>query len=107
MHKLWKIHIGLIIGFIITFLSVLFLVFASDKEFNVFIPMAMFLTYEYLIINSLKDDFLTKEFKERAKREYNDYNYRSIIIYRGVIRVALYVCIVLIPIMWAMAIITK
>ncbi len=107
MRKLWKIHIGLVIGFLVAFLSVLFLVVVSDKRFNAFIPMAVFLTCEYLIINFLKDDFLTKEFKEKAKREFNDYNYRSIVIYRGVLKFALGACIVLIPIMWAMAFITN
>lgn len=69
--------------------------------------MALFFTYEYLIINFLKDDFLTKEFKERAKYEYSEDKYRSIVIYRGIIKFALCVCILLAPIMWAMAIITN
>ncbi len=104
MRKLWKIHIGIIVGFIITFFSTLFLVFASSKKINVFFPMALFFTYEYLIINFLKDDFLTKEFKEKAKNELNDYNYRSVVIYRGILSFVLCACIILAPIMWAMAI---
>lgn len=107
MRKLWKIHIGLIIGFLISFISGLILVIASDKNLTIFLPMALFFTYEYLIINFLKDDFLTKEFKERAKYEYSEDKYRSIVIYRGIIKFALCVCILLAPIMWAMAIITN
>lgn len=107
MRKLWKIHIGLIIGIFISFISGLILVIASDKEFTIFLPMALFFTYEYLIINFLKDDFLTKEFKERAKYEYSEDKYRSIVIYRGIIKFALCVCILLAPIMWGMAIITN
>ncbi|MGN0456115.1 MAG: hypothetical protein ACI4F2_04600 [Acutalibacteraceae bacterium] len=106
MRKLWKIHIGLIIGFLISFISGLILIIASDKEITIFLPMALFFTYEYLIINFLKDDFLTKEFKERAKYEYSEDKYRSIVIYRGIVKFALCVCILLAPIMWGMAIIT-
>ena len=102
MRKLWKIHIGLIIGFLISFISGLILVIASDKNLTIFLPMALFFTYEYLIRN-----FLTKEFKERAKYEYSEDKYRSIVIYRGIIKFALCVCILLAPIMWAMAIITN
>lgn len=104
MRKLWKIHIGIIVGFLIAFISTFILVVSSDKEINVFYPMALFLTYEYLIINFLKGDFLTKEFKERAKVELSDYKYRSVVIYRGLIRFALGVCIILAPIMWAKAV---
>lgn len=107
MRKLWKIHIGLIVGFFITFVSIVIIGLASGNEINVYFPMALFLTYEYLIINLLKDDFLTKEFKEKAKREFSDNDYRSVSIYRGIIKFALGVCVVLAPIMWAMAIVTN
>lgn len=107
MRKLWKIHIGLIIGFLISFISGLIMVIVSNKEITIFLPIALFFTYEYLIINFLKDDFLTKEFKERAKYEYSEDKYRSIVIYRGIVKFALCVCILLAPIMWGMAIITN
>lgn len=107
MRKLWKIHIGLITCFLITFISVMFLVFASNKEINVYYPIALFLTYMYLIINFLKDDFLTKEFKEKAKIELNARDYSNVVIYRGIIYFILCVCIILAPVMWVMAIITN
>lgn len=107
MRKLWKIHIGLLIGFFITFISVVIVTYASDKEINAFFPIALFLTYEFLIINFLKGDFLTEEFKERAKRELNEKDYFSISTYRGIIKFALGVCIIVAPIMCAMAILTN
>ena len=107
MRKLWKIHIGLIISFIITFFSTMFLVIFSNEEINAYYPLALFLTYTYLITNFLKDDFLSKEFKEKAKLELNSHDYISVIIYRGIIYFVSSVCIIIAPLMWAMAIITN
>ena len=75
MRKLWKIHIGLIISFFISFFSTMFLVFFSNEKINAYYGIALLLTYMYLIINFLKDDFLSKEFKEKAKLELNSHNY--------------------------------
>lgn len=83
MRKLWKIHIGLIISFIIAFFSNLCLVIFSNEEINAYYLIALLLTYMYLIINFLKDDFLSKEFKEKAKLELNSHDYISVIIYRN------------------------
>ena len=107
MRKLWKIHIGLIISFIIAFFSNLCLVIFSNEEINAYYGIALLLTYMYLIINFLKDDFLSKEFKEKAKLELNSHDYISVIIYRGIIYFVLSVCIIIAPLMWAMAIITN
>ncbi|MGN0490320.1 hypothetical protein [Ruminococcus sp.] len=107
MRKLWKIHIGILIGFFITFISVVIVTCASDKEINAYFPVALLLTYEFLIINFLKDDFLTEEFKERAKRELSEKEYSGISIYRGIIKFVFGVCIIVAPIMWAMAILTN
>ena len=107
MRKLWKIHIGLIISFIIAFFSNLCLVIFSNEEINAYYLIALLLTYMYLIINFLKDDFLSKEFKEKAKLELNYHDYISVIIYRGIIYFVLSVCIIIAPLMWAMAIITN
>lgn len=107
MRKLWKIHIGLIISFIITFFSTMFLVFFSNEEINAYYPLALLLTYTYLITNFLKDDFLSKEFKEKAKLELNSHDYMSVIIYRGIIYFVSSVCIIIAPLMWAMAIINN
>lgn len=107
MRKLWKIHIGLIISFIIAFFSNLCLVIFSNEEINAYYLIALLLTYMYLIINILKDDFLSKEFKEKAKLELNSHDYISVIIYRGIIYFVLSVCIIIAPLMWAMAIITN
>lgn len=107
MRKLWKIHIGLIISFIIAFFSNLCLVIFSNEEINAYYLIALLLTYMYLIINFLKDDFLSKEFKEKAKLELNSHDYISVIIYRGIIYFVLSVCIIIAPLMWAMAIITN
>lgn len=82
-------------------------VFSSDKEINTYYPIALFFTYEYLIINFLKDDFLTKEFKEKARRELNSHEYSYVVIYRGIIYFLLCGCIILAPIMWVMAIVTN
>ena len=106
MRKLWKIHIGLIISFFISFFSTMFLVFFSNEEINAYYGIALLLTYMYLI-NFLKDDFLRKEFKEKAKLELNSHDYISVIIYRGIIYFVLSVCIIIAPLMWAMAIITN
>lgn len=106
MRKLWKIHIGILVGFVITFISIVFLVYTSDKYINVYHIPALFLTYEFLIINFLKDDFLTKEFKEKARKELSDYNYRSVVLYIGLIKFVLCACIILAPIMWSLAIIS-
>ena len=107
MRKLWKIHIGLIISFIIAFFSNLCLVIFSNEEINAYYLIALLLTYMYLIINFLKDDFLSKEFKEKAKLELNSHDYISVIIYRGIIYFVSSVCIIIAPLMWAMAIITN
>ena len=107
MRKLWKIHIGLIISFIITFFSTMFLVIFSNEEINAYYPLALLLTYTYLITNFLKDDFLSKEFKEKAKLELNSHDYISVIIYRGIIYFVSSVCIIIAPLMWAMAIINN
>ena len=107
MRKLWKIHIGLIISFIIAFFSNLFLVIFSNKEINAYYLIALLLTYTYLIINFLKDDFLSKEFKEKAKLELNSHDYINVMIYRGIIYFVSSACIIIAPLMWAMAIITN
>lgn len=107
MRKLWKIHIGIIVGFVISFISIVIVTYASNKEINAYFPGALLLTYEFLIINFLKDDFLTEEFKERAERELSEKDYFSISIYRGIIKFALGVCIIVAPILWAMAIVTN
>ena len=107
MRKLWKIHIGLIISFIIAFFSNLCLVIFSNEEINAYYLIALLLTYMYLIINYLKDDFLSKEFKEKAKLELNSHDYISVIIYRGIIYFVSSVCIIIAPLMWAMAIINN
>ena len=51
MRKLWKIHIGLIISFFIAFFSNLCLVIFSNEKINAYYPIALLLTYMYLIIN--------------------------------------------------------
>lgn len=51
MNKLMKIHIGLIIGIVMTFVSLLILIINFNIKVNIFVPFALFLTYEYLIIN--------------------------------------------------------
>lgn len=107
MRKLWKIHIGLIISFIIAFFSNLCLVIFSNEEINAYYLIALLLTYMYLIINFLKDDFLSKEFKEKAKLELNSHDYINVMIYRGIIYFVSSVCIIIAPLMWAMAIITN
>lgn len=107
MRKLWKIHIGLIISFFIAFFSNLCLVIFSNEEINAYYPIALLLTYMYLIINFLKDDFLSKEFKEKAKLELNSHDYINVMIYRGIIYFVSSVCIIIAPLMWAMAIITN
>ena len=107
MRKLWKIHIGLIISFFIAFFSNLFLVIFSNEEINAYYPLALLLTYTYLITNFLKDDFLTKEFKEKAKLELNSHDYINVMIYRGIIYFVSSVCIIIAPLMWAMAIINN
>ena len=107
MWKLWKIHIGLIISFIIAFFPNLCLVIFSNEEINAYYLIALLLTYMYLIINFLKDDFLSKEFKEKAKLELNSHDYINVMIYRGIIYFVSSVCIIIAPLMWAMAIITN
>ena len=107
MRKLWKIHIGMLVGFFITFISIIIVTFATDREINAYFPVALFLTYEYLIINFLKGDFFTEDFKERAKREFSEKDYSGILIYRGIIRFVLGVCIIVAPIMWTMAILAS
>ena len=104
MRKLWKIHIGMIVGIFISFISIVIVSLASEKEMNVYFPIAILLTYEFLIINFLKDDFLTKEYKEKAKLEFSEKQYPSFLIYRIIIKIFLAICILLTPIMWAMAI---
>lgn len=107
MRKLWKIHIGLIISFFIAFFSNLCLVIFSNEKINAYYPIALLLTYMYLIINFLKDDFLSKEFKEKAKLELNSHDYINVMIYRGIIYFVSSACIIIAPLMWAMAIITN
>ena len=48
-----------------------------------------------------------EEFKEKAKRELNSHDYINVMIYRGIIYFVLSVCIIIAPLMWAMAIITN
>ena len=48
-----------------------------------------------------------REFKEKAKLELNSHDYINVMIYRGIIYFVLSVCIIIAPLMWAMAIITN
>ena len=70
------------------------LVFQVTLHFFVFFTLRVF-------------DFLSKEFKEKAKRELNSHDYINVMIYRGIIYFVLSVCIIIAPLMWAMAIITN
>ena len=86
MNKLMKIHIGLIIGIVMTFVSLLILIINFNIKVNIFVPFALLLTYEYLIISFLKDNFLTDDFKSKT------------------IYFIQAVCIILAPVMWMLVI---
>ena len=59
-----KILIGSLLGYIIIVIAMFVIFFANidnDIVFPIFLPIAFFFTYEYLIINFVKGDYLTKE----------------------------------------------
>ena len=107
---LFKIHIGLIIGFILTFLAT-FIVTIISSNFSqekspIPISLAFFFTYEYLIINFIKGDYLTKEHEKGEKISCSEYTRFSSYLYRRIIKIFLSICIIMIPIMWGLSIIT-
>ena len=104
MNKLMKIHIGLIIGIVMTFVSLLILIINFNIKVNIFVPFALLLTYEYLIISFLKDNFLTADFKSKTIKDLSEYNFRRVNIYRKIIYFIQAVCIILAPVMWMLVI---
>ena len=94
MNKLMKIHIGLIIGIVMTFVSLLILIINFNIKVNIF----------YLIISFLKDNFLTDDFKSKTIKDLSEYNFRRVNIYRKIIYFIQAVCIILAPVMWMLVI---
>ena len=71
-----KILIGSLLGFIIIVIAMFIIFFAnidSDIVFPTFLTVAFFFTYEYLIINFVKGDYLTKEHEKMEEQTYDSY----------------------------------
>ena len=68
-----------------TFVSLLILIINFNIKVNIFVPFALLLTYEYLIISFLKDNFLTDDFKSKTIKDLSEYNFRRVNIYRKII----------------------
>lgn len=109
MKTVWRVHFGAIIGFLITFISAFTVTIISIMnnlgEVPAIIPADIFVTVEYIIINQLKGDLLSKEYKEKCKKELSEYQYTSAMLFRVWIRIALSILIFAIPTLWAMTII--
>ena len=102
-----KILIGSLIGFIIIFIAMFIIVFSNTDNiiFPTFLPVAFFFTYEYLIINFVKGDYLTKEHEKMEKQTYDSYTCFSSYWYRRLIKFFLAVCIIMMPLMWGLTIV--
>ena len=103
-----KILIGSLLGYIIIVIAMFIIFFAnidSDIVFPTFLPVAFFFTYEYLIINFVKGDYLTKEHEKMEEQTYDSYTQFSSYCYRRLIKLFLAVCIIMMPLMWGLTII--
>ena len=102
-----KILIGSLIGFIIIFIAMFIIVFSNTDNiiFPTFLPVAFFFTYEYLIINFVKGDYLTKEHEKMEEQTYDSYTCFSSYWYRRLIKFFLAVCIIMMPLMWGLTIV--
>ena len=103
-----KILISSLIGFIIIGIAMFIIFFANidnDPIFPTFLPIAFFFTYEYLIINFVKGDYLTKEHEKMEKQTYDSYTRFSSYWYRRLIKFFLAVCIIMMPLMWGLTIV--
>ena len=102
-----KILIGSLLGFIIIFIAMFIIVFSNTDNiiFPTFLPVAFFFTYEYLIINFVKGDYLTKEHEKMEEQTYDSYTRFSSYCYRRLIKLFLAVCIIMMPLMWGLTIV--
>ena len=102
-----KILISSLIGFIIIFIAMFIIVFSNTDNiiFPTFLPVAFFFTYEYLIINFVKGDYLTKEHEKMEEQTYDSYTQFSSYCYRRLIKLFLAVCIIMMPLMWGLTIV--
>ena len=102
-----KILISSLIGFIIIFIAMFIIVFSNTDNiiFPTFLPCAFFFTYEYLIINFVKGDYLTKEHEKMEEQTYDSYTQFSSYCYRRLIKLFLAVCIIMMPLMWGLTIV--
>ena len=102
-----KILISSLIGFIIIFIAMFIIVFSNTDNiiFPTFLPVAFFFTYEYLIINFVKGDYLTKEHEKMEEQTYDSYTCFSSYWYRRLIKFFLAVCIIMMPLMWGLTIV--
>ena len=102
-----KILIGSLLGFIIIFIAMFIIVFSNTDNiiFPTFLPVAFFFTYEYLIINFVKGDYLTKEHEKMEEQTYDSYTCFSSYWYRRLIKFFLAVCIIMMPLMWGLTIV--
>lgn len=109
ISRIWKIHIGIIIGMIITFFESLTITYISfymglEKTSGWIIP-ALFFSNEFIIVMILKKDFLTKECKLREKETLRRGIYIRNCIYRWFIKIMLVIEFIVSPIFWCVFII--
>lgn len=103
-----RIMLGMFAGVLLFVISTMILVYATINakigRISVFLPFALFFTYEYLIINFLKGDLFSEERKNKDKNELTPYMYFSISSFRFVVKVFQGICIVVTPILWGLSI---
>lgn len=104
MKPMFKIHLGLILGFPVVFIAVVITGFLSHNEMSVFLPPCYFFTYEYLIMEFLKGNYLSKEQEEFEDKTYEEFMRFSSYCYRRLLKVFRVICIIAIPIFWGLAV---
>lgn len=92
-----KLIFGFVAGLVLTYLSLaVFDCVNSDKgigEFSVFTLLAVFFSYELMLLNLLKGDYLTQKHTKNIDKAL------SIIV-----KLFLGLCIIMLPLMWGLSI---
>ncbi len=92
-----KLLFGFIAGLVLTYLSLaVFDCVNSDKgiwEFTIFTPLAVFFSYELMLLNLLKGDYLTQKHTKKSDK-----------VLSCITKIFLGICILMLPLMWGLSI---
>lgn len=101
MRDIAKIIIGLLVEVVILVFSVILLTYSYNIKVNLYLFIALHLTYGFLIANFLKGDILKREYREKAKRELSDIEYMVVSGFRWLFMIGMSICIIFLPIIWS------